>query len=179
MNGRTPEQLRIILSVALALVPRHVRRDFADRVIAKTDPAKAEIVARLASELNRHFVIEEKPQRPVEPPRCTMPATVHTVELTRKQATPSATAPTLAAISVAPMIPAAVPSHFAAVAARLGRGAGGAATSPMRASSAGRTIIGSRRISTSSSAWPRSISPVGCSDRHHADAASEPNRRQP
>ena len=67
MDDRTREQLRIAISVTLALVPRHLKRGLAERIIAKSDPAKAEIVRRIVSELDRGFVIEAKPAAPIGP----------------------------------------------------------------------------------------------------------------
>jgi hypothetical protein len=68
MDARTREQLRIVLSVTLALVPRWVKRDWAERIIAKSDSAKAQIVDRLITEVDRHFEVTEKPPKPVQPP---------------------------------------------------------------------------------------------------------------
>jgi hypothetical protein len=68
MDKRTGEHLRVILSVALALVPRRIRRDWAERVTAKTEPAKAEIVGRLIAGIDQHFDVEKKPDVPVGPP---------------------------------------------------------------------------------------------------------------
>jgi hypothetical protein len=68
MDAGTREQLRIIFSVALALVPRWMKRDWAERIIAKSDPAKAQIVERLITEVDRHFDVTEKPPKPVQPP---------------------------------------------------------------------------------------------------------------
>jgi hypothetical protein len=67
MNDATREQLRIILAVALGVVPRRLKRDLAERIIAKSEPARAEIVARLVTELDRHFEIEVKPSEPAGP----------------------------------------------------------------------------------------------------------------
>ena len=47
MNQGAREHLRTILSVAMALIPRRIKKDWAERVTAKTQPAKAEIVDRL------------------------------------------------------------------------------------------------------------------------------------
>jgi hypothetical protein len=61
-GSRTTEQLRIAISVTLALVPRH-KRDFTE-CIRKSDPAKAEIVARVVAERDRRFEIAPKPIGP-------------------------------------------------------------------------------------------------------------------
>ncbi len=55
MDAGTREHLRVILSVALALVPRRIKNDWADRVTAKTQPAKAEIVDWLIKGIDQHF----------------------------------------------------------------------------------------------------------------------------
>jgi len=68
MNAGTREHLRIILSVALALVPKRIRRDWNERVTAKTEPAKAEIVDRLIAGIDQHFDVERKPDPPHGPP---------------------------------------------------------------------------------------------------------------
>ena len=68
MNAGTREHLRVILSVALALVPKRIRRDWNERVTAKTQPAKAEIVDRLIAGIDQHFDVEGKPDVPVGPP---------------------------------------------------------------------------------------------------------------
>jgi hypothetical protein len=49
MDQGTREHLRIILSVALALVPKRIRKDWVERVTAMTQPATAEIVGGLAA----------------------------------------------------------------------------------------------------------------------------------
>ncbi|MDH3582506.1 MAG: hypothetical protein OEM91_18015 [Hyphomicrobiales bacterium] len=68
MDKWTREHLRVILSVALALVPKRIRKDWAERVTAKTEPAKAEIVDRLIAGVDQHFEVEKKPDVPVGPP---------------------------------------------------------------------------------------------------------------
>ena len=68
MEARTREQLRVILSVALALVPKRIKKDWAERVTAKTQPAKAEIVDRLIAGIDQHFDVEKKPDVPAGPP---------------------------------------------------------------------------------------------------------------
>ncbi len=68
MNAGTREHLRIILSVALALVPKRIRRDWNERVTAKTEPAKAEIVDRLIAGIDQHFEVDKKPDVPAGPP---------------------------------------------------------------------------------------------------------------
>ena len=67
MDKWTREHLRVILSVTLSLVPRRIKKDWAERVTANTEPAKAEIVGRLVSEIDRHFDVEKKPDVPVGP----------------------------------------------------------------------------------------------------------------
>ncbi len=68
MNARTREHLRVILSVALALVPKRIRKDWNERVTAKTEPAKTEIVDRLIAGIDQHFDIKPKPDVPAGPP---------------------------------------------------------------------------------------------------------------
>ena len=68
MDKGTREHLRVILSVALALVPKRIRKDWAERVTAKTEPAKAEIVERLIAGIDQHFQVEHKPDVPAGPP---------------------------------------------------------------------------------------------------------------
>ena len=68
MDKWTREHLRVILSVALALVPKRVRKDWAERVTARTEPAQAEIVDRLITGIDQHFEVECKPDVPVGPP---------------------------------------------------------------------------------------------------------------
>ena len=68
MDKWTREHLRVILSVALALVPKRVRKDWAERVTARTEPAQAEIVDRLIAGIDQHFDVEKKPDAPVGPP---------------------------------------------------------------------------------------------------------------
>jgi hypothetical protein len=64
----TREHLRVILSVALALVPKRIRKDWNERVTAKTEPAKGEIVDRLIAGIDQHFDVEKKPDVPIGPP---------------------------------------------------------------------------------------------------------------
>ncbi len=64
MNQGTCEHLRAILSVALALVPKRIRKDWIERVTAKTEPAKAEIVNGLIAAIDQHFDVERKPDVP-------------------------------------------------------------------------------------------------------------------
>jgi len=68
MKDGTREHLRVILSVALALVPKRIRKDWNERVTAKTEPAKAEIVDRLIAGIDQHFEVEKKPDVPAGPP---------------------------------------------------------------------------------------------------------------
>ena len=68
MNAGTREHLRVILTVALALVPKRIRKDWNERVTAKTEPAKADIVDRLIDGIDQHFDVEKKPDAPVGPP---------------------------------------------------------------------------------------------------------------
>ncbi len=68
MDAGTRENLRVILSVALAMVPRRIRKDWAERVTAKTQPAKAKIVDRLIAGIDQQFDVEKKPDVPVGPP---------------------------------------------------------------------------------------------------------------
>jgi len=67
MNAGTREHLRVILSVALALVPKRIRNDWNERVTAKTEPAKAEIVDRLIAGIDQRFNVERKPNPPHGP----------------------------------------------------------------------------------------------------------------
>ena len=60
MDARTREQLRIVVSVALALVPRALRRDFSEKLTSKVDPAKAAIAERVVEAVETHFAVEEK-----------------------------------------------------------------------------------------------------------------------
>ena len=68
MDQGTREHLRVILSVALALVPRRIKKDWAERVTAKTQPAKAEIVVRLIAGIDQQFDVEKKPDVSAGPP---------------------------------------------------------------------------------------------------------------
>ena len=68
MNAGTREHLRVILTVALALVPKRIRKDWNERVTAKTEPAKAEIADRLIAGIDQHFDVERKPDVPAGPP---------------------------------------------------------------------------------------------------------------
>jgi len=68
MQISTREQLRIILSVVLGLVPRGLRRAYGEKATASSDPAKKEIVARLVEGIDQHFEVVEKPAPPVVPP---------------------------------------------------------------------------------------------------------------
>jgi hypothetical protein len=68
MDKGAREHLRVILTVALALVPKRIRRDWNERVTAKTEPAKAEIVDRLITGIDQHFEVERKPDVPAGPP---------------------------------------------------------------------------------------------------------------
>ncbi len=68
MDKGAREHLRVILSVALALVPKRIRKDWNERVTAKTEPAKAEIVDRLIAGIDQHFDVERKPDVPAGPP---------------------------------------------------------------------------------------------------------------
>ena len=68
MDKWTREHLRVILSVALALVPKRIKRDWNERVTAKTQPAKAEIVDRLIAGIDQHFDVERKPDPSHGPP---------------------------------------------------------------------------------------------------------------
>ena len=55
MDKWTREHLRVILSVALALMPKRIRKDWAERVEVKTEPAQTEIVDRLIAGIDQHF----------------------------------------------------------------------------------------------------------------------------
>ncbi len=68
MNTKTREHLRVILSVALSLVPKRIRKDWNERVTAKTQPAKAEIVDRLLAGIDQQFDVEKKPDVSAGPP---------------------------------------------------------------------------------------------------------------
>lgn len=68
MDKWTREHLRVILSVALALVPKRIRKYWNERVTAKTQPAKAEIVDWLITGIDQHFDVERKPDVPHGPP---------------------------------------------------------------------------------------------------------------
>ena len=68
MDQGTREHLRVILSVALALVPKRIRKDWNERVTAKTEPAKAEIIDRLIAAIDQHFEVEKKPDLLPGPP---------------------------------------------------------------------------------------------------------------
>jgi len=68
MDKGTREHLRVILSVALALVSKRIRKDWNERATAKTEPAQAEIVDRLIAGIDQQFDVERKPDPPHGPP---------------------------------------------------------------------------------------------------------------
>ena len=68
MNHRTREELRIHLSITLALLPKPVRRDLGERLTSKKDLAINAIVEALIAAIDRHFDIEARETSPVRPP---------------------------------------------------------------------------------------------------------------
>ena len=60
MDSRTREALRIIIAVALGLVPHRVRRVYAERNVSISDGGKAEITARIVAAVESGFEVREK-----------------------------------------------------------------------------------------------------------------------
>ena len=61
MNDDAISHLRIIISVALAMVPRGTRREYSEKLLIRSDPAKAAITDRVAEAVLQHFTIDWKP----------------------------------------------------------------------------------------------------------------------
>jgi hypothetical protein len=68
MNSRTREELRIRLSITLAMLSPGVRRDLAERLTSRKDPAIDIVVEAIVSALEQDFHIEIKPHSAVQPP---------------------------------------------------------------------------------------------------------------
>lgn len=54
-------RLQIVISVALAMVPRRTRRDYTDTLALTSDPARRKIAADVAAAVDQVFEVEEKP----------------------------------------------------------------------------------------------------------------------
>ena len=68
MNSSTREELRIRLSITLAMLPMAVRRNLAERLTSRKDPAVDVIVEAVIATLEHDFHIEIKPHSAVQPP---------------------------------------------------------------------------------------------------------------
>ena len=68
MNNRTREELRIRLSITLAMLPPRVRRDLAERLTSRKDPAIDTVVEVVIAALEHDFHIEIRPHSAVQPP---------------------------------------------------------------------------------------------------------------
>ncbi|HSM40615.1 MAG TPA: hypothetical protein VK862_07680 [Afifellaceae bacterium] len=68
MNSCTREELRIRLSITLAMLPSQVRRDLAERLTSRKDPAIDTVVGAVIAALEQDFHIEIKPHSAVQPP---------------------------------------------------------------------------------------------------------------
>ncbi len=64
MDEATREHLRIIIAVALGLTPRRVKRDLAERLTFKCDPAKRIISEAIVAEIERQFRVERRAESP-------------------------------------------------------------------------------------------------------------------
>mgnify|MGYP001826503670 FL=1 len=68
MNKEAREELRIRLSITLAMLPKQVRRDLGERLTSRKDPAIDTIVEALIAAVEQNFEIDVKPHSAVQPP---------------------------------------------------------------------------------------------------------------
>ena len=54
-------ELRIAVSLALTMVPRTVRRDYSEKLLIRSDPAKEKITEAVVEALLKTFAVEKKP----------------------------------------------------------------------------------------------------------------------
>ena len=68
MRHSVRDHLRLIITIALALVKRKHRRDYSERITSRSDPAIQAIALRISEAVMRHFDVEIKPDRSIGPP---------------------------------------------------------------------------------------------------------------
>jgi hypothetical protein len=68
MDDRTREELRIRLSITLAMLPTGLRRDLGERLTSKKDPAIDAIVEALIDAVEQNFRVNAKPVSAVQKP---------------------------------------------------------------------------------------------------------------
>ncbi len=61
MSKELRSRLEVVISVALAVVPRRVRRGYVDKLALTSDPARQEIAAEIAAAVATAFEVKEKP----------------------------------------------------------------------------------------------------------------------
>ena len=54
-------ELRIAVSLALTMVPRTVRRDYSEKLLIRSDPAKEKITEAIVEALLKTFAVEKRP----------------------------------------------------------------------------------------------------------------------
>ena len=61
MSEIVGNRLKLIVSVALSMVPRHLRRQYSEKLNINSDPATDEIAERVARSVSQSFDLTEKP----------------------------------------------------------------------------------------------------------------------
>ena len=65
MDSRDREELRTVIAVALACVPRAIKRAFADRFDPQGETAKRQLSEAVTSAVEQTFTLERKPLPPM------------------------------------------------------------------------------------------------------------------
>ena len=68
MRKSVRDHLRLIVTIALALVKRQHRRDYSERITSRSDPATRAIAFQITDAVLRHFDVEKKPDHAIGPP---------------------------------------------------------------------------------------------------------------
>ncbi len=68
MRHSVRDHLRLIITIALALVKRKHRRDYSEQITSRSDPAIQAIALRISEAVLRHFEVDRKPDRTIGPP---------------------------------------------------------------------------------------------------------------
>lgn len=64
MDSRDREELRMVIAVALACVPRAVRKAFAERALPQADNARRQLSEAVTAAVVQAFTVEPKPLPP-------------------------------------------------------------------------------------------------------------------
>jgi hypothetical protein len=67
MDSRDREHLRIVIAVALACVPRAIKKAFADRFDPKTEAAQKQLAEAVTVAVEQTFTLERKPMPTMGP----------------------------------------------------------------------------------------------------------------